>query len=502
MYNDLIKNLLRKHFGEPRSSLTIGDAGESDGKMYFYYLKKEKEITAIRDLLGMKQLVDGIEKLPELRQSIPDKDEDDLEIPQCVSFRESEGNWYAYFHKITGVHYHRTYGNKVAATLQIDAYPFVMLSDRDNEFYGFWQKMRTRKRVPYNDRDGLSYWMNKALKTNERFRAFAVDFFFAVAETEHLYILKDVARTISNCGCFLPPVSFQNLLKFRTPAELIHSLQREQTNLNVDFNKVDINVGYIMTMLAPEVDRRDWKLISKFDAKKIADTISLKLFYDGFTAEEFVRWYYRKKLEGEDFESEIKMYSEDYVAMCLEAGEKFRLNYGLDALIRAHDELSIKNRMKANKEEIEKPLLVVPSKFDDLETAIKNTGSTEFERICTTERLLREGEYQHNCVFSRRGLVRRDRASIYRWNHKGDSYTIQFIKDRRGRYSVDEVRARFNNSITTEHLRDLKQVLSGICDVDIVVTRDLPRYEPVARPYPRWQEIDFEDGQLTLDLPF
>ena len=188
--------------------------------------------------------------------------------------------------------------------------------------------------------------------------------------------------------------------------------------------------------------------------------------------------------------------------MCLEAGEKFRLNYGLDALIRAHDELSIKNRMKANKEEFEKPLLAVPSKFDDLETAIKNTGSTEFERICTTERLLREGEYQHNCVFSRRGLVRRDRASIYRWNHKGDSYTIQFIKDRRGCYSVDEVRARFNHSITTEHLRDLKQVLSGICDVDIVATRDLPRYEPVPRPYPRWQEIDFEDGQLTIDLPF
>lgn len=28
MYNDLVKDLLRKHFGEPRSSLTIGDAGE------------------------------------------------------------------------------------------------------------------------------------------------------------------------------------------------------------------------------------------------------------------------------------------------------------------------------------------------------------------------------------------------------------------------------------------------------------------------------------------
>ena len=502
MYNDLIKDLLRKHFGEPRSSLTIGDAGESDGKMYFYSLKKEKEITAIRDLLGMKQLVDGIEKLPELKQSIPDKDEDDLEIPQCVSFRESEGSWCAYFHKITGVHYHRTYGNKVAATLQIDDYPFVMLSDRDDEFYGFWRKMRTRKRMPYNDRDGLSYWMNKALKTNERFRAFTVDFFFSVAEAEHLYILKDVSRTISNCGCFLPPVSFHNLLTFRTPAELIHSLQGEHTDLNVDFNKVDINVGYVMSMLAPDVDKRDWKLISKFDAEKVSNAISLKLFYDGFTSEEFVRWYYRKKLEGDDFESELKMYAEDYVSMCLEAGEKFRLCYSLDALIKAHDELSIKNRMKANKEEFEKPLVAAHSKFDDLEIAIKNTGSTEFERICTTERLFIEGEYQHNCVFSRRGLVRRDRASIYRWDHDGRNYTIQFARDQRGRYSVDEIRARFNHSITEEHLRHLKQLLSGFCSVNIGVVSERPQREYIERPYPRWQEVDFEDGQLAFDLPF
>ena len=502
MYNDLIKDLLRKHFGEPRSSLTIGDAGESDGKMYFYSLKKEKEITAIRDLLGMKQLVDGIEKLPELKQSIPDKDEDDLEIPQCVSFRESEGSWCAYFHKITGVHYHRTYGNKVAATLQIDDYPFVMLSDRDDEFYGFWRKMRTRKRMPYNDRDGLSYWMNKALKTNERFRAFTVDFFFSVAEAEHLYILKDVSRTISNCGCFLPPVSFHNLLTFRTPAELIHSLQGEHTDLNVDFNKVDINVGYVMSMLAPDVDKRDWKLISKFDAEKVSNAISLKLFYDGFTSEEFVRWYYRKKLEGDDFESELKMYAEDYVSMCLEAGEKFRLCYSLDALIKAHDELSIKNRMKANKEEFEKPLVAAHSKFDDLEIAIKNTGSTEFERICTTERLFIEGEYQHNCVFSRRGLVRRDRASIYRWDHDGRNYTIQFARDQRGRYSVDEIRARFNHSITEEHLRHLKQLLSGFWSVNIGVVSERPQREYIERPYPRWQEVDFEDGQLAFDLPF
>lgn len=178
MYNNLVKELLKKHFGESRSSLAIGDDSEPEGRIYFYSLDKEKEIAAIRDLLGMRHLVDGIDKLPELKQSIPDKGDDDIERPQCVCFREGDGHWSAYFHWITGVHYHRTYGNKVAATLQIDEQPFVMLSDCDDEFFGFWRKIRTRKRVPYNNREGLSYWMNKALKTNERFRSFAVDYFF------------------------------------------------------------------------------------------------------------------------------------------------------------------------------------------------------------------------------------------------------------------------------------------------------------------------------------
>ena len=502
MYNDIIKELLKKHFGDPRGSLIIGDVSVPEENVYFYSLNREKEVTAIRDLLGMKHLVDGIDKLPELKQSFDDKNGNDTEIPQCVYFRERDGYWSAYFHRIIGVHYHRTYGNKVAAELQIDVHPFVVLSDCDDDFYGFWRKIRTRKNVPYNNRDGLSYWMNKALKTNKRFRGFAVDFFFAVAEAEHLYILKDAARAIANCGCFLPPISYQNLLNFKTPAELVHSFQEEQTDLNIDFNKVDVNVGYVMIMLAPKVEKRDWKLISKLDSQKVSDAISLNLFYDGFSSEEFVRWYYRKALEGQDFETEIKMYVDDYVEMCLEAEEKFRLCFDLDALIRAHDELSARNRMKVNKDEFKKPLVTSPSKFDELETAIKNTGSTEFERIVTTERLFNEGEYQHNCVFSRCGLLRRDLASIFRWDHDGESYTIQFSKDKRGRYSVDEIKARFNNSITEEHLRYLKQLLSGFCSVNVEVVSEFPQRGRIERPYPHWLGIVNDDEEFEFDCPF
>ena len=135
MYNELVKELLQKHFGTPRSSLTVGDTAEPAGRTFYYSFEKEKEIAAVRELLEMKHLVDGIEKLPELKQSIPDRDDDIAEVPQCVCLSESDGNWRACFHKIKGVRYRRTYGNRVAATLEIDDFPFVVLSDRDEEFY-------------------------------------------------------------------------------------------------------------------------------------------------------------------------------------------------------------------------------------------------------------------------------------------------------------------------------------------------------------------------------
>ena len=511
MYNELVKQLLTKHFGAARRSLTIGNDGAADGEAdggfdeevcnhtYYYSLDNEKEITALCELLDMRHLVSGIDNLPELIQSIPEKSVRHTDAFACVSFFEGGGNWAAHFYYVSDIVYHPTQEGHVAATLHLEAFPWIMLSDTDgDDFFGFWRKKRTRKHTPDLDRDGLSYWMNKALKTSQRFREFAAEFFRTVAQEERLYILKDVARTISACGCFLPPVSFQELSGFRTPAELIRHLQTEPVNLSVDFNKVDLNVGYIMSRLAPYVDRRDYPIISRFTPHKIEDMLSLKLFYDGFTAGEFVYRYYTKVLRGEGDEWDIGMYARDYVQMCDEARREFRLCYELDELIRAHNELSYQIRRSADEAEFQKPLLKVPSKFDGLESAIRETGTTEFERIGTTERLFNEGEYQHNCVFSRRSQVRRDTASIYHWDHKGKSYTIQFAVDRKGRYSVKEVRARFNRSITEKHLRDLEQLLSGFCTVD----QDLASAQAPAGAEPQRARPVPADDLLPEELPF
>ena len=77
MYNELVKTLLNKYFGAPRSSLTVGETAEPDGRLYYYTMAQERAIAALAELLGKRQLVEGLDRVPELRQTIPDGDNKD-----------------------------------------------------------------------------------------------------------------------------------------------------------------------------------------------------------------------------------------------------------------------------------------------------------------------------------------------------------------------------------------------------------------------------------------
>lgn len=462
-----VKELVTRHFGKPKRSLTLGSAREAGEGMYFYTLENETEIAGICNILGT-QFSDHSVTLPTLKQTFSKKEMECGQLPQCAYFRESsDGFWELSFYEITGVTYHSIYKMRTVATLQLGKNPFVRLYSSSLTFYGFWEKSWFRhSRTPQNDREGFSYWVNKALKNSERFRMFAVDFFFAKAQSEHLPILKDVARTIQNCGCFLPPISYGKLLAYRTPADLMRSFPAEEPALPINFNRVDLNAGYVMHMLAHAVDRRDWPKLSKLDVQTISEAVSLPLFYDVFQAEEFLRSYYKKEFERLGLDRD---FAEDFMRLYQEAGEKFRIGCSREAYRRIHDELSENARKKTTEAEFRQPLLAVPSVFDGLETALKRAGRDEFERIGTTERLFKEGECQHNCVFSRRTLVRKDRVSIYRWNHKNTGYTVQFIRNQNGRYAATEVKARFNRPITEEHRKDLEEQLAGISTVNNIL---------------------------------
>ena len=343
MNNAFVKELIIRHFGEPKSSLMLGSAGKVGNPLYCYTLEEEKGISDICNFLRTQSSNCNI-KLPDLKQTFSKKEMKCRQLPQCACFEEQEdGYWNLSIYEITGVTY-RTYRGKTAAKLHLGKYPFVSLSSGSPHFYGFWKNSWFRREnTPQNYREGFSYWVNKALKTSEKFRMFSVDFFFAVAQSEHLPILKDVARTIRSCGCFLPPISYEKLLAYRTPAELIRSFSAGQPELPINFNKVDLNVGYVMHILAHAIDRRDWSKLAKLDVQTISDAVTLPLFYNTFQAEEFLRVYYGKEFERLGLDRGL---AADYVRLCQEMEEKFRIDCSRKVYCRVHDELSEKERKK------------------------------------------------------------------------------------------------------------------------------------------------------------
>lgn len=482
-----IEKLLEKHFGPVKRTLTLGDESGAEEGTYYYTLWNEAQIREILSLLSLHKSAADRGGLPELSQTLPVDVNAKEETSECVSVHKMDEHWVVSFYTIVGVKYHSTENGGVAATLQLSRSPAVELSNYEQEdaFFGYWRKIHTRKRAACLNRDGFTYWMNKALWNNLRFREFTVDFFLEAGETEKKYILKDVARSIGQCGFFLPEVSYPTLLRYRTPAELIHSFMTEPIDIRVDFNKIEINAAYIMLSLASKIDGRDLQSLFHGAPGDLTDLVNLKVFFEGPDPVKLLRNHYLKTLRRGPGDRLTETYIDDYMQMSGEIGEPLRFGISRAGLIRAHDDLAAQQEKKGHREDFHKPLVVDPSRFDELEKDIKgvDTGG-EFERIRTTERLFDEGFYQHNCVYSRRDLIRKDRKSVFHWSHKDRSYTVQFAVNSKNAYYVDEIRARFNNSITGEDFTDLKAALKGIALVPDSILAEYPR----------------ADGQLALDF--
>lgn len=331
MDRTIVKELLAKHFGPPQDSLTLGRSRKQNTEnrgcpreVYFYSLENEKELAEICDLLG-KGFADRSVKLPKLTQSFPKKHAKNACSPQCAQFTEQNGGvWELEIYEITGVTYHRTLGGKAAVTLRLSKNPIVSLSDTSPDFYGYWAaSWFSGRHTPTAEREGFSYWVNKALRTSGRFREFSADFFLAAAEEERLDILKDVAMTIRSCGCFLPPISYEKLRTCRTPDDVLRCFSTGKSTLSK--SSVDLNVGYVMQMLASVVETQDLEKLAELDAKTVADAVTLPLFYETFRADLFLSEYYKSVFKRLGLPA---TQAEEYVRLCEKTGAKFRVGCG------------------------------------------------------------------------------------------------------------------------------------------------------------------------------
>ena len=233
----------------------------------------------------------------------------------------------------------------------------------------------------------------------------------------------------------MPSISSEDTFVCHTPAEVSALVAPNADRLSINFNRVDMNVGYVIKMLLPFIDKRDWPELIRVTPELARKYISSENLFDGMnnseSIEEFLLNYYR--FSRAFSEKDISGFVGDYVLMSLTCNNPIRLSVSLKRLKKAHDVLSQQTGEKEYlKVERDVPLTAVLSRFDDLEKTLDRLFLLEFQRMHTAEQLMREGDFQHNCVFSRRNLVERDRVAIFHWNFDNASHTVQFAVDNCG----------------------------------------------------------------------
>lgn len=473
MYNEQIKQILKSTYEVSAHTLDIGSSAVRGEKLYFYSLDKacESEINTIKKMLDSQFSSKGTDSMSELRQLFPG---DRWHLPQCACYTESEGFWYLTFHSVKGVRYHKTYGKHIAATLMIQDIPIVKLSEESNDtLFGYWDETFYNRNRNGGEvqavTKGLNYRVNRNLLHNTRFRTFTSEFFLAVAETERKYILKDIARTVREWGYYLPSISPEDTFACHTPAEVSALVVPNADRLSINFNRVDMNVGYVIKMLSPFIDKRDWPELVKLTPELTRKCISSKNLFDGMNSsesmEEFLVNYYR--FSRAFSEKDISGFVGDYIHMSIECNTPIRLSSSSNKLKEVHDKLAELIREKEYLAAEQNVLLVTtPSKFDNLEKAFNDLFPNALQRMHTSEQLMKEGEFQHNCVFSRRDLIRKDRVAIFHWNFENASHTIQFAIDRWGKYYIDEIKARYNQECSWSAMTKLREMMAAVNFVD------------------------------------
>lgn len=473
MYNEQIKEILMKTYDVCAYTLDCGSSAVRGKKLYYYTLDKdyEKEIFLFRNVLESQLSKKSIGCLNELMQFFPG---DKWELPQCACYTETKGSWRLTFHYIKGVRYHRTFGKHIAATLILQNIPIIYLSEYSKDaFFGYWDatfyNQDRHRGEPQTVTEGINYRINRNLFRNIQFRSFTSSFFFMIANAEKKYILKDIGRTIKDWGYYLPSISLKSTLNCHTPSEVMSLVASEFNLLNINFNKSDMNVGYVIRKVSSFISEQDYPVLLKLTPEIVRNCISLKNLFDGLNSTEsikqFLTNYYR--YERGFSEDEIYGFIGDYIHMSIECNAPIRLSSSSNKLKEAHDKLAELIREKEYLAAEQNVLLVAtPSKFDDLEKTFNDLFANAFQRMHTSEQLLKEGEFQHNCVFSRRDLIRKDRVAIFHWNFENASHTIQFAIDRWGKYYIDEIKARYNQEPSWSAMTKLREMMAAVNFVD------------------------------------
>ena len=315
---------------------------------------------------------------------------------------------------------------------------------------------------------------------------------------------KDVLTDCKeNC---LMPLTVNECMNYHNRAELIKGKYKKAEGINIQWNKRNLNLNYIIIKSMPYVDSKGkeiLKQIKTFDLSKININkwggykykvkdflyeIIRKNIEDNFKKE----YEKKKKLMYEktqdelselqdilpdeqdslirydynfnnDFNNELERIIYDYIRMCFNnRNSKVKLNIKSVSEIRnRHDDINRNTNTDKNTGNVKVPKNSI---FNEL----RNILPEEFEWVKTRKRLILETKVQHHCVWSYYSLINSDECAIYSYVDKDGSkssddvsrrYTIEFRYDHKTKkYYVNQTQGRFdrvNSSKMTEYINGL-----------------------------------------------
>lgn len=304
-------------------------------------------------------------------------------------------------------------------------------------------------------------------------------------------IFKDISRDFEITNLF--PIKFNDLYKYHTKNELMKDMYGLAKDLPINYNKININLSYLIVKSYNYVNDRSKKILIQLKDK---DNSILKLVNRCIT-KSWQRLTYKRKVffflqsiiiytinEKTDWGKTRKKYIEenlnfiaenildaefyefadncaddmliqvgDYVNMCIYNNKRVKPKVDLSisnvhTLIEKHNDVSWLSRKSGTK-----PVKVPKdSVFNDLRKILPK----EFEWIKNRKRLILETELQHHCVWSYADKISSDMCAIYSYVDKDGSkslcndgkpkrYTIEFNFNKQdGTYYVEQVQGKYD----------------------------------------------------------
>lgn len=304
-------------------------------------------------------------------------------------------------------------------------------------------------------------------------------------------IFKDISRDFEITNLF--PIKFNDLYKYHTKNELMKDMYGLAKDLPINYNKININLSYLIVKSYNYVNDRSKKILIQLKDKdnsilKLVNrcitkswqrlTYKRKVFFFLqsiiiYTINEKTDWgKTRKKYIEENLnfiaenilDAEFNEFEEncaddmviqvgDYVNMCIYSNKRVKPKVDLSisnihTLIEKHNDVSWLSRKSGTK-----PVKVPKdSVFNDLRKILPK----EFEWIKNRKRLILETELQHHCVWSYADKISSDMCAIYSYVDKDGSkslcndgkpkrYTIEFNFNKQdGTYYVVQVQGKYN----------------------------------------------------------